>query len=342
MKRLYSTAPPLGNLLPSSKFISRILFDLDSRLNYKKLFPVLQSVYLGKNELPNYIQPHDLMILQKMLKEIRTKTHTSRKQLTDLENSLVEKAAEMGDRDAVCILSFTALQDEGGFFSKDDKEHAKKLIAHLMEIEHPLAIKLSGDLLFKTKNPKAQEMYMRFLKKDRESFLAAEVLKALGLIEFSKPNLSGARRFFEKSINLAPLEKVLESHFYLGQIFSISDQDRARYHLEMAASHGLKESLPNLGFLELNYYNNPTKALEWFRLGWEIGDPYCLVGKYDCFMKLKDYTLAKSTLDVLKRVLNSESFKKSGDLSWEKFKSVRSKSIERLSGALTESKFLMV
>lgn len=98
--------PSILELLPPKRFVNRILFDLDSRLNYKKVIPVLDTIYQsipsGEDPIiPKYATPDDLMLFQKALKEIRQKTRTENRYLMQLENALVEKAAESGQRDAV-------------------------------------------------------------------------------------------------------------------------------------------------------------------------------------------------------------------------------------------------
>lgn len=334
--------PSILELLPPKRFVNRILFDLDSRLNYKKVIPVLDTIYQsipsGEDPIiPKYATPDDLMLFQKALKEIRQKTRTENRYLMQLENALVEKAAESGQRDAVSVLAFTAIKDQNNQFTDDDKAHARKLIKELMKLKHPLAIKLTGDMLYQSNAlVEAEKMYMRFLELEKDTILSAEVHKSLGVIFFKDLRHFKARTHFEKSIRLAPLDKVYESHFYLSQLYSNDDPLRSRHHLQLSSSQGLRESLANLGFLELNYFNNADIAFQWFKLGAEITDITSLIGLFDCYMLKKEYHEAVNILDQLRDTLTSDSYKnaiKTGTekVTWEQLQSVRAKSLETLS-----------
>lgn len=282
--------PPLYDILPSKKPLSRILFDLDSKHSYGKLYPVYETIYKAicdpqyEAKIPSYITASDLMIMKKALENVRISSHTTNLHLLGLENEITERAAEYGNNDAVSLLAFEALLDD----KRDvhDKKYAKKLIGGLLEFKHPLTLKLSGDLCVKNDMfDQALDFYGKFLNVEDDTFLASEVHSASGKINFQRANLVQARLDFEKAIRTGPIDKIATAHYYLGQIYSDSDVLRARYHFELSASQGFVESFQSLGFMELNLFGNPPKAQEWFMLGVELRDFDCLVGMFDCYAK---------------------------------------------------------
>ncbi|KAM9890814.1 hypothetical protein OXX69_012475, partial [Metschnikowia pulcherrima] len=72
-----------------------------------------------------------------------------------------------------------------------------------------------------------------------------------------------------------------------------------------------QESLPSLGFMELNVFNNVSKALEWFKLGVEANsDVSCLIGQFDAHVRvgssakaLKILTNLRGLKDKLERII---------------------------------------
>ncbi|CDK28224.1 unnamed protein product [Kuraishia capsulata CBS 1993] len=321
----------LLEILPAKKTVNRVLYDMNARLTWKKYLPILKALYESPDDaiIPKYAKAADLTLFQKVLKEIRTSTHQTDKRLLRLEETLIERSAEMGDNDAVSMLAFSALRDEKmEKFSLDDRNYSKKLIANLLEIKHPLALKLAGDYAYsKGRIQDAENHYHSFLELDDQSFLASETFKTLGHISFAKPDLNSAKVYLEKSINLAPLRKVPECHFLLGQIYG-DDAQRSRYHFEMSATQGFKESFAQLGFLELNYFGNTDKAFEWFKLGVELGDINCLVGCFDCFVKQERWEQAHGAM--LRIQSFNELREKSGSGAVVDLASIREKAIAKV------------
>ncbi|VEU23875.1 DEKNAAC104831 [Brettanomyces naardenensis] len=245
----------------------------------------------------------DLLLFQNVLKEVRLQTHSANKYMIELEDALIEQAAQLGNRDALTMLSFKALDDTTGEYTEDDKKHAGIFINELSKLKHPLVFKMGGDYHYRKQNlPKAVDLYKKFLKLDNDSFMASEVYRTLGMILFQQQKLMQAKVLMEKAINLAPASKVSQAHFMLGLINEI-DPLKARYHFEMAASEGFMESFVNLGFLEMNYFNNLGKAKEWFKLGAELGDSNCMIGLFDCYMKEENWKNAKITYDKTSKFL---------------------------------------
>lgn len=289
--------PDLLTLLPGKRTLNKILFDNDSRLSYKKIIPVLKAVYTNIDfpesiTLPNYVKGNDLMTCKQVLTSIRSTTNSINKNLVLLENELVEQAAELGNNDAITILAFESIEDPST--SKDDYKYANKLIDNLTNIKHPLVFKMAGDLAFKKGYHNQAEVYwQQFIDLEAETILASQVYANLGIYYFNylkpKPDLTRARLFFQKSVKFGELDKfTIQAHYYLGQLYSITDPELSKHHLEIAAGKGLKESFPSLGFLEMNVFHNYEKSLEWFKLGVEgNNDLTCMMGQFDCFIYLK-------------------------------------------------------
>ena len=108
---------------------------------------------------------------------------------------------------------------------------------------------------------------------------------------------------FEKSIKLGEFDgHILQSYYYLGQLYSTTDPTLSRYYLEVAASKGFKESFASLGFLEMNMFKNFSMSMEWFKLGVEASnDVSCLIGLFDSYVGTKELLGARK---VLKSLLN--------------------------------------
>lgn len=304
-----SSRPPLASIIPKKKTLNRLLFDADSRLAYRKIMPVLSSVYShldepSKIQLPSYTQHEDLMALRSILQNLRSVTNSINKNLVDLENELVEQAAELGNSDAIAMLAFEAVSLKDTL--KDDYEYANELIRQLTESKHPLVFKLAGDFAFsKNYHEQAAQYWFQFLELEDKTILASHVYLNLGVYfyHYSKPrpDLTKAKLCLEKAIKYGELDThIVKAHYYLGQLYSITDPVLSRYHLEVSASRGLQESFPSLGFLELNVFDNIPKALEWFKLGVEANsDISCLVGQFDAHFRARKHTLAMNVLSNL-------------------------------------------
>lgn len=282
---------------------------------------VLTNVYdnLDRPEeirLPKYATHADLMMLRSILYDIRSVTKSVNRNLVDLENELVEQAAELGNNDAIAMLAFEAIQEKST--SKDDYEHANNLIRQLSEAKHPLVFKLAGDLAFsKNFHEQAAKYWQEFLELENNTILASHVYSNLGAYYYHylspRPDLKKAKLCFDKAIQFGELDShIVKAHYYLGQLYTITDPELSRYHLQLSASRGLQESFPSLGFLELNVFNNIPKAIEWFKLGVESSsDLSCLIGQFDAHVRSGNSINALSILANLEalrakldRVLN--------------------------------------
>lgn len=300
--------PPFNEIFPPKRMINKILFDLDSRYASGKLYVVYESVYnnLDKEnytrEFPNSFNASDVMIMKKVLEKVRHRTKSINKHLLELENSLLDSAAEMGNKDAVALLAFDVLKDPSQNTS-EDVEYSKLLIKDLYKRKHHLTLKLTGDLAFKNNNLKeAENYYKQFLDVEDDTFLAGEVYGQLGLIGLRASNLADAERFFLKSIQLSPLKYSVHSYFYLSQMYMSSDPLKARTLMENCATQGFKESFRSLGYLEMNYFKDYYKSQEWFKLGMELFDIECFIGYFDCCCTLKEWAMANKCYKSLQRM----------------------------------------
>lgn len=294
--------PELLSLLPGKRTMNKILFDNDSRLSYKKVIPILNSVYSNIETpddiiLPKYVKSNDLMLCKQILASIRSTTNSINKNLVLLENELVEQAAELGNNDAIAILAFESIEDPQT--SKEDYKYANKLIDNLTNLKHPLVFKMAGDLAFKKGYHNQAEVYwLQFIELELDTILASQVYANLGIYYFNylkpRPDLTKAELYMKKSIRFGELDKyTIQAHYYLGQLYSMTDPILSKYHLEISASKGLKESFPSLGFLEMNIFKNYSKSLEWFKLGVESSnDLSCMIGQFDCFINLENHIQA--------------------------------------------------
>lgn len=302
-----ATRPQLASILPKKKAISRLLFDHDSRLTYSKVLPIFSAVYDNLDKpaeitLPHYTTNEDLMTLRAVLRDIRVLSSAVNKNIVDLENELVEQAAELGNNDAIAMLAFEAIQLPET--SKEDYLHATNLVKQLQDIKHPLVFKLAGDLA-NTKGCAAQaaQYWHEYLELDGDSVVASHVYASLGAHYFNKPSpdLFQAKTNFEKAVKFGELDSAtVKAHYFLGQLHATTDPRLARFHLETSASRGLEESFSALGYLELNMFNDPAKALEWFRLGVELKqDMICLIGQFDSHVRTENWAKAASFLRQL-------------------------------------------
>lgn len=305
---LNNQKPLLHEIFPQKRMMNKILFELDSRLSFAKLYPVYESIYncMDKQEeeipIPRNINSSDMMIMKKGLEKVRHKTKSVNRHLLELENTLLDKAAEMGDNDAVALLAFDVLKDPSNN-SEDDVQYAKRLVKDLYQRKHHLTLKLTGDLALKGgDSAEAENYYQKFLELENDTFLAGEVYGQLGQVNFRKADLFTSEAYFLKSIQFSPLEYSVHSYFYLAQIYMNFDPSKARILMECCASQGFRESFKALGFLEMNYFKDLIKAQEWFKLGMELFELECFVGYFDCCVALDDWAAASKCINSMKRI----------------------------------------
>ncbi|CAI5760610.1 unnamed protein product [Candida verbasci] len=309
-----TSRPSLLSILPSKRTLNRILFDQDARLSYNKMIPILTTIYNNlstpdKIKLPIYTKSSDLMEFQTVLKNIRNLTSSYNKNLIDLENELIEQSAELGNSNAISILSFETVQkrlkDESSV-SLEDFNYANSLIQQLLDSNHALTYRYAGNLAWEQNIvKKAIEYWKKFIELEPNSIESSHVYYQLGYYYLTyESNPFIAKEFFEKSIAVGELDNItIKSHFYLGQLIVDSNPKLAKYHWELSSSKGLIDSIYNLGFLEMNVFNNLNQAIEWFKLGVESNsDINCLIGQFDCYIKMNKFQQANKILKNLQNL----------------------------------------
>ena len=250
-----------------------------------------------------YLKSSDIMQMRNVLVTLRMQNKFVHKDVLAMENKLLNIAAELGNNDAISILSFNAVKALENDNTKDndqnDVETANRFIKELYARNHHLTIKLIGDTFLKNKAyDKAEKYYKEFLKLENNTKLAGEVYGNLGEIQIKQVNgFLKAEKSWLKCIELLELERSSRWYFLLAKLYLSSEPLRAKPLLESCASIGFKECFKTLGFLELNYFQNYERAKEWFKLGMEITDLECFLGFFDCCLKPVSYT----HLDVYKR-----------------------------------------
>lgn len=298
--------PPLEEIFPRKRMVNRILFELDSRLSFNKLYLLFESSYNGMDEedisLGGNVSASDVMLMKKVLEKVRSRTKAANLHLLKLESVLLDKAAEMGDKDAIALVAFDVLKDPLRN-SQEDVDYAKLLIKDLYKRKHHLTLKLTGDLAQRSGDrSQAADYYQQFLELEADTYLAGEVYGQLGQMSFQDTDLLSAERYFRKAIALSPLEYSVHSYYYLAQIYMNSDPLKARTLMESCATQGYRESFKALGFLEMHYFNDLYKAQEWFKLGMELYELECFIGYFDCCASLGEWTLAKKCLKSLEKM----------------------------------------
>lgn len=267
------------------------------------------------------------MVFRKLLTSIRSVTQSVNKNLLDLENELVEQAAERGDLDAITMLAFEKVRENvrGELVvdkaAKEDLAHANKLITELTQLKHPLVFKMAGDLAFEKKVfATAVDYWQQFLALEDDTIEAGHVYYNLGYYYFSQPppvqDLPLAKKFFQNCIALTDLDLYsTKAHYYLGQLYLDTNPRVAKYFMEISALKSLLESFASLGFLEMNKFNNYEIAIEWFKLGVEANrDLLCLIGQFDCYIKMKQWAAADKVLRNLNELRRKISDVKKGAL----------------------------
>ncbi|KAK6462567.1 hypothetical protein DFJ63DRAFT_163065 [Scheffersomyces coipomensis] len=329
--RLNSTStiskPALISILPSKKIINRLLFDNNSRLSYSKTIPILEVVYKNLEApeeiiYPSKVNGQDLMVLKSVLANIRGATNSINKNLVNLENELVEQAAEMGDNDAIALLMAEVVKKkivDKKSVTDEDVKYAQTILQELCDQNHLLALKLRADIYFKAGfAEKAEKGWLRYLEHDQTSIQAAQVWADLGLYYFTyqspTTNLTSAKYCFENAIQYGVLDDyIIKAHYYLGQLYSTIDPEVARYHWEISATRSLSDSFSSLGYLELNTFEDYNKAIEWFTLGVEANNQVvCMIGLFDAYYKSNDRVLAFKWYQNLKSIKRKvQTYKKS-------------------------------
>lgn len=335
VSRAYSTSSKVNDLI-SKNVLRQYLFEFRVPLSYKQVISTFEAGYKGfTKDNPESVSGDQLMTLKRVMETYKRRTGVLSKVLSTIETNLVERAAELGNNNAIALLCARVMTDPTE--TQQNRGDADKLLQELMDQGLALAFKISGDLAYHYGHrDKAQQFYklaVDKLEQERKgnenvedtdySVVLTECLRNIALIYFQDRSIDNARRMFERAVDSATESKqVMDCHYFLGQIVSDTDKHLARYHFEQAARHGLKESFTPLGYLNLAYFNDPLVAKEWFDLGRQVGDFGCTVGLFDAYMKMEDFENATKVYDA---AMNG-----SNDGNKKLFQEKRIKAIEKL------------
>ncbi|GES68794.1 hypothetical protein SCEPF1_0021005300 [Saccharomyces cerevisiae] len=317
----FVSTPPVPKkfqeIFPKKRTVNKILFQLDTRLTYHEMYPIFLQVSQNTNQenIPwrkkyPYIRSSDIMQMRNVLITLRTQNKFVHKDLLAMEDKLLNIAAELGNNDAISILSFNVIHEYKKENVKSsyekDIETANKFIKKLYARNHHLTVKLIGDLFFENKTyDKAEKYYQEFLKLENSTKLAGEVHGKLGEIQIKQVNgFLKAEKSWLSCIELLEIERSSRWYFLLARLYMSSEPMKAKALLENCASIGFKECFKTLGFLELNYFNNYERAKEWFKTGMEIMDLECFFGFFDCCVKEENFKGARDCLESVKKLGN--------------------------------------
>lgn len=211
------------------------------------------------------------------------------KKLIELKHPLVFKMA--GDRELRGI-SFNS--DKGSDISSSTTTTNTIVNSQLLPTED---IPMNGLTTSSKHLSRSISFYNEFLKLDSNSILSGSAHRSLGMIYFRLRNLTKSFDHFQRAIQLSPESDNSQAHFFLG-LLNEHDPILSRYHFQISAGEGFRESFSNLGYLELNIFKDSLKAKEWFKLGAELGVNECIIGLFDTANRLGDF---KDAFNIITR-----------------------------------------
>lgn len=311
-------------LFPSKKLLNNVLFQMDSDLSSRKLLPLYEKLY-NHNELTtkdtHYATvPNVMFLMNRVLVELKQRTKQQPIPLHKMELYLLKKAAQLGNNDAIALLCFQILGSSTPKIQhQEDVIRSQQLLKQLVKQNHPLSFKVLADLnCYMGQFEEGKKWYKQYLKLVGPSHVSdpdirfwgcqqkGEVLEKLGEIEFREggnENIISCEKRFLESIRITPLKNCATSYFYLAMLYVKYDPDKAKTLLEQCCTQGFKEAFSEVGYLEMNYFQNPVKAKEWFKLGMELLQLQCFFGYFQCCITLKDWTKADNCLKTINKLL---------------------------------------
>lgn len=317
-------------LFPSKKLLNNVLFQMDSDLSSRKLLPLYEKLY-EHNELTSrdtaYANvPNVMFLMNRVLVELKQRTKQQPIPLHNMELYLLKKAAQLGNNDAIALLCFQILgSSQPKTRSEEDIIRSQQLLKQLVEHNHPLSFKVLADLnAYMGKFDEGKKWYKQYLKavgtaKVNNSDIRywgyqqkGEVLEKLGEIEFREggnDNIISCEKRFLESISITPLKNCTKSYFYLAMLYIKYDPNKAKVLLEQCCTQGFKEAFSEIGYLEMNYFQNPMKAREWFKLGMELLELQCFFGFFQCCITLKDWTKAHNCMKTMNKMFLAKTTK---------------------------------
>lgn len=298
------------NVFPSKRLMNKILFQMDSPWSSRKLLPLFQELYKTHNLEPTKLStnPQVLFNMNRFLEQVKNRTHQQHVTLKEMQNWLLRQAAHLGDNNATSLLCYHILIDEKAV---DEQENAQSLLNKLLQVNHPLAFKIVGDLSnFSGRYDLAKKWYEKYLKvvapsTPQECNWKFEALEKLGEIQVRDGNIQEAESNFLQVIRNSLLVESVKSYFLLSQIYGKFEPLKSKLLLEQCCTQGFREAFKEVGFLELQYFNNIEKAKIWFKLGMELRDLTCFFGFLECCVKTSNWDEAYNCLQVLEKLAKS-------------------------------------
>lgn len=325
---------PFNILFPSKKLLNRILFQMDSELPSRKLIPLYERLYEDNELLPTFSQyasnSNIIFLMNRVLVELKKRTKRQSISLHKMELYLLKRAAQLGNNDAIALLCYQILSSPKQIQNDDEVKGSQILLKQLVEENQPLSFKILADLNCLMGDFKeGKTWYSQYLKATHNSLrvksknglnpksdisnwgltLRGEVLEKLAEIEFREggnENIIKCEERFLEVIQLLPLKDCVKSYFFLSQLYIKSDPERAKVLLELCCTQGFKETFKEIGYLEMNYFQNPLKAREWFKIGMELMDLPCFFGYFETCLALKDWVNADNCVNTLTRIAAKE------------------------------------
>ncbi|CAL9729412.1 protein Mss2p, mitochondrial [Monosporozyma unispora] len=331
---------PFKTLFPSKKLLNRVLFHMDSDLPSRKLLPLFERLYdhnaLTAKDTAYADIPNVIFLMNRVLVELKHRTKQQPIPLHKMELYLLKKAAKLGNNDAIALLCYQILgSSQPTTQPQEDIVQSQQLLKQLVKQNHPLSFKVLADLnCHMGQFDEGKRWYKQYLKaigpitiknpdiKFWGSQQKGEVLEKLGEIEFREggdENIIACEKRFLESIRITPLKNSVKSYFYLAMLYIKYDPSKAKVLLEQCCTQGFKEAFNELGYLEMNYFQNSRKAREWFKLGMEVMELQSFFGYFECCVTLKDWSKTHKCLKSINKMLSNESISEANKQSIIKF-----------------------
>ncbi|CCF56113.1 hypothetical protein KAFR_0A06780 [Kazachstania africana CBS 2517] len=295
-------------IFPSKRVINKILFQLDTPLTSKYLLPLYEDVFLGRR--PSRKVSGDVYyMMSEVLRKVKDRNRYEPMELAKLRKDLLFLSSLNGCNDGIAKLCYDIIKEDNE--STDNKTKSKDLLLQLVKHGHLLSFKLVGDIYFyKTQEfDEAKRWYSKFVENYKDRIFDNEVLgnaaENLGIISFHDGDFELAERIFLKVIKMVPKAQCVRSIFYLSQIYIKYDPLKSKILLESCCSEGFKESFKEIGYLEMRYFENFERAMDWFKIGMESFDIECFFGYFDCSYRLQKFEQASHCYKSMLKLSNA-------------------------------------
>lgn len=298
------------SVFPSKRIMNKILFEMDSPWSSHKLLPLFQELYTSRTLKPTKLttNPQVIFTMNRFLEGYRQRTNQQHLAIRDMQDWLLRQAAHLGNNNAISLLCFNILT---GNEDITEQQKAQGLLNELIKLNCPLSIKIIGDLSNLTGNYAiAKKWYIKYLylvnpNTPMEFNWKYETMEKLGEIQLRDGEINKAELNFLQVIKNCSLIESVKSYFLLSQIYGKFEPLKSKILLEQCCTQGFKESFKEIGYLELQYFNNIEKAKIWFKLGMELRDLTCFLGYFECCLKQSNWGDASICIRSLEKLSKS-------------------------------------